>query len=224
MGARDGFVLPDRDAVSPDRRRSMTSPNTREAILAAASELYADRGYDAVSMRDVAAAVAIQPASLYHHFKDKDALILAALEHVFSARAAPARDILLEDRPPGKRLDAFIDWLVRLYFDDAAFARLTIRGLLDGNDERKAYLATTVIDSVFAPLSQLISELSAAVDPGLTAASIISLIVGHSQVASTFVHLPRKLRALGEADALSAHIKGFVRRSLGLSNPSEAAP
>ena len=104
----------------------MTSVNTREAILAAASALYGNRGYDGVSMRDVAAAVAIQPASLYHHFKDKDALILAALEHVLSAKAAIGREILLKPEAPEQRLNAFVDWLVRLFFDDAAFARMTI--------------------------------------------------------------------------------------------------
>ena len=202
----------------------MTNVSTREAILAAASALYAERGYDGVSMRDVAAAVAIQPASLYHHFKDKDALILAALEHVFAARAAPARDILLENQPPDRRLDAFIDWLVRTYFEDAVFARLAIRGSLDGDDQRKAYLARTVIEGVFAPLSQAIAELSDAVDPDLTAASVLSLVAGHYQLSSTFVHLPRELRALSQVDSLSAHVKDLVRRLLGLSNRSEAAP
>jgi len=202
----------------------MTSPNTREAILAAASALYADRGYDAVSMRDVAAAVAIQPASLYHHFKDKDALILAALEHALAAKAAPARDILLDKRPPEQRLDAFLDQLARMFFDDAVFARLTLRGMLEGADQRKAYLARTVIDSVFTPLSRLIAELSGAVDPDLAAASILSLVIGHTQLASTFVHLPRELRTLGQVDAFSAYIRDFVRRSLGLPRRLEAAP
>jgi AcrR family transcriptional regulator len=201
----------------------MASMSTREAILSAASVLYAERGYDGVSMRDVAAAVAIQPASLYHHFKDKEALILAALEHVLAARAAPARDILLENQPPGQRLDGFIDWLVRIFFEDAVFARSVIRGVLDGNDRRRAYLAKTVIDRVFARLSQLISELSDSVDPDLTAASIFSLVVGHYQLASTFIHLPRELSALSQVDAISAHIQDFVRRSLGLPNRLEAA-
>ena len=111
-----------------------------------------------------------------------------------------------------------------MFFEDAVFARMTIRGALDGNDQRRAYLAKTVIDGVFAPLAQLIAELSDAVDPGLTAASILSLVAGHYQLASTFVHLPRELRALSQAGALSAYIKGLVRRSLDLAQPSEPAP
>ena len=202
----------------------MRSVDTHEAILVVAAAMYAERGYDGVSMRDIATAVAIQPASLYHHFKDKDALILAALEHVLSAKAAPGRDILLTQQAPEQRLNAFIDWLARLFFDDPAFARITIRGALDGDDQRRAYLAKTVIDGVFAPLSQLIAEMSDGVDPGPTAASIISLVVGHYLLASTFVHLPRELRALRQVDAFSAYIQDFVRRSLGLPRRLESAP
>jgi AcrR family transcriptional regulator len=201
----------------------MTSQNTREAILAVASSMYADRGYEAVSMRDVAAAVAIQPASLYHHFKDKDALVLAALEHVFASKAAPAQDILRENRAPDQRLDAFIDWLARILFDDLTFARLVHRELLDGTDERLERLATTVFDEVFTLLSKLISELSNAVDPDFSASSILALVVGHHQLASSLSRLPKGVRGLGQADAIGEHIKEFVRRSLGLSPRAEAA-
>ena len=76
----------------------------------------------------------------------------------------------------------------------------------------------------FAPLSRVIAELADAVDPDLTAASILSLVAGHYQLSSTFVHLPRELRALSQVDSLSEYVKDFVHRSLGLSNPSEAAP
>jgi AcrR family transcriptional regulator len=202
----------------------MTGLRTREAILAAAAELYADRGHDAVSMRDVAAAVAIQPASLYHHFKDKDALVLAALERVLAAKAAVGRDHLLDERPPIQRLDAFLDGLVRLLFEDPIFGRLAVRGLIDRNVEREAYLAKTVVDSIFAPLSQLISELTDAVDPDLTAASILSLVTGHYLLASIFVHLPRELQAHNQVDAVSAYIQNFVRRLLGLPSRLETAP
>lgn len=198
--------------------------STSEAILAAAAALYADRGHDAVSMRDVAAAVGIQPGSLYNHYKDKDALVLAVLEHALADWAAMGRDVLLAKQPPAERLDAFIDGLVRLFFEDPFFGRLILRGLIDRNEQREAHLAKTVVDSVFAPLSQLISELSDTVDPDLTAASILSLVTGHYQLASIFIHLPRELRALSQVDASSAYIRAFVRRLVGLPRRPETRP
>jgi AcrR family transcriptional regulator len=43
--------------------------DTRTAILDVSARLYADLGYSAVSMRDVAGVVGVTSANLYHHFK-----------------------------------------------------------------------------------------------------------------------------------------------------------
>ena len=45
--------------------------STKERILREALNLFSVRGYDAVSLRDIAAAVGIKESSLYNHFKNK---------------------------------------------------------------------------------------------------------------------------------------------------------
>ena len=50
-----------------------------ERICTAALEHFAQRGYDGASLSEVAEAVGIRKASLYAHFKNKDALFLEAL-------------------------------------------------------------------------------------------------------------------------------------------------
>ncbi len=45
--------------------------NTRDKILREALTLFSSRGYDAVSVRDIARAVGIKESSLYNHFKNK---------------------------------------------------------------------------------------------------------------------------------------------------------
>lgn len=52
----------------------------REDIIAAAAEVLRYNGYDATTMKDIAARVNLTAASLYHHFKNKDFLLLAVLE------------------------------------------------------------------------------------------------------------------------------------------------
>lgn len=54
--------------------------STKEKIIAASLELFSQRGYDGVSMRDIAAAVGIKGASIYNHFKGKEAIFEAILE------------------------------------------------------------------------------------------------------------------------------------------------
>lgn len=53
---------------------------SREAILLAAADVLQRNGYESTTMKDIAAAVNLTAASLYHHFRNKDALLLAVLE------------------------------------------------------------------------------------------------------------------------------------------------
>ncbi|WP_080798083.1 TetR/AcrR family transcriptional regulator [Arabiibacter massiliensis] len=63
--------------------------DTRERIVAAAFELFAERGYHAVSVRDIAAAVGVKDASLYNHFPGKQGIFDAVLaEQLERTRAA----------------------------------------------------------------------------------------------------------------------------------------
>lgn len=53
---------------------------SRHAIIWAAADVLRRNGYDATTMKDIAAEVNLTAASLYHHFRNKDALLLAVLE------------------------------------------------------------------------------------------------------------------------------------------------
>lgn len=53
---------------------------SREEIIVAAADVLQRSGYEATTMKDIAAAVNLTAASLYHHFRNKDALLLAVLE------------------------------------------------------------------------------------------------------------------------------------------------
>jgi AcrR family transcriptional regulator len=55
--------------------RHYSDSETKNEILNAATELFAFRGYSAVSMKDVASKVGIKPASIYHYYEGKDALM-----------------------------------------------------------------------------------------------------------------------------------------------------
>uniref|UniRef100_UPI003341BC2D TetR/AcrR family transcriptional regulator n=1 Tax=Gemmatimonas sp. TaxID=1962908 RepID=UPI003341BC2D len=49
---------------------------TRQAILDAARELFVAEGVEATTMRAIAAKIGYTPTAIYHHFRDKDALIV----------------------------------------------------------------------------------------------------------------------------------------------------
>ncbi len=60
----------------------------RARILAAARELIAERGYDGITMRDLARASRVSVPTLYDLFGGKQALLLGELEHTFAAVVA----------------------------------------------------------------------------------------------------------------------------------------
>ncbi|KAB1937195.1 TetR/AcrR family transcriptional regulator [Micromonospora sp. ALFpr18c] len=55
------------------------NPGTREAILDAARAAFAERGFDAASIRAIAAAAGVDPALVHHYFGNKDQLFLTAM-------------------------------------------------------------------------------------------------------------------------------------------------
>jgi AcrR family transcriptional regulator len=73
------------------RPKNADGQRTRQAILAAALELFADKGYFGTSLRDVATAVGVRESALYNYFKSKEALfdaLILAHEHSKSQRLA----------------------------------------------------------------------------------------------------------------------------------------
>jgi AcrR family transcriptional regulator len=66
------------------KRRSQAerSEGTRAALLAAARELFAVRGYDAVAAAEIVAAAGVTRGALYHHFGGKPELLDAVYEQM----------------------------------------------------------------------------------------------------------------------------------------------
>jgi AcrR family transcriptional regulator len=68
-------------------RREREKAETRQRILDAARELFATRGYDAVTMRSIAEKIEYTATALYFHFEDKEALLGALCTEDFLAFA-----------------------------------------------------------------------------------------------------------------------------------------
>ena len=80
----------------------------REDILWAAAEVLHRNGYDATTMKDIAAQVNLTAASLYHHFKNKDFLLLNVLEVGLDLTIEKLEDIVNLDQPCADKLGEMI--------------------------------------------------------------------------------------------------------------------
>src|SRR5687768_482705 len=61
------------------RPRNADGQRTRQAILDAALDLFAQKGYFGTTLRDVASAVGVRESALYNYFASKDALFDALI-------------------------------------------------------------------------------------------------------------------------------------------------
>ena len=71
---------------------------SREDILTAAANVLHRRGYEATTMKDIAAEVNLTAASLYHHFRNKDTLLLAVLENGIDLVTQQLEPVLQSDQ------------------------------------------------------------------------------------------------------------------------------
>ncbi len=70
--------------------RQQQKERTRREILAAAKRLFAERGYEASTMRTIAAQAGISAGAIFVHFKDKVALLVATLTDVIDGELEKA--------------------------------------------------------------------------------------------------------------------------------------
>jgi AcrR family transcriptional regulator len=73
---------------------------TRTTLIESAIRLFAERGYDAVSTRDIADLAAANIGSIAYHFGGKPGLRLASVEHVIANIAATIGPAFLRPLPP----------------------------------------------------------------------------------------------------------------------------
>jgi TetR/AcrR family transcriptional regulator, cholesterol catabolism regulator len=91
-----------------ERRRPDDSRDRRQEILAIAAGLFAKRGFDGVSVREIADAAGIMGGSLYHHFASKKEIYLEVHSAALS-RAAEMVQIAYEKLDdPWERLEAAV--------------------------------------------------------------------------------------------------------------------
>jgi TetR/AcrR family transcriptional regulator, regulator of autoinduction and epiphytic fitness len=111
-----------------------------DAIVQAVNRLLAEKGFDAMTVDEVAANVGIAKASLYKHFSSKEELAAAAMVHVMQ-RAQAFLNSLPADAAPIANLRAAARWMMALKLagemPSLPSQNSTLRATLMGN---KAYM------------------------------------------------------------------------------------
>lgn len=85
--------------TEPTGRRERKKAQTRRSLADAALELFLDRGYDQVGVKDVAEAADVSVTTLFKHFPSKEALVFDQDDDIEAALVAAVRE-----RAPGQSI------------------------------------------------------------------------------------------------------------------------
>ncbi|MEO8970757.1 MAG: TetR/AcrR family transcriptional regulator [Ktedonobacteraceae bacterium] len=89
--------------------------SVRDAIRAAAVQLFSEYGYHAAPLRDIARIAGIQAASIYYHYANKEALLVEIMETYMLLLNSNLERILREQTQPLPRLHEAIANHIRLH-------------------------------------------------------------------------------------------------------------
>lgn len=120
--------------------RTAEGEATRQRLYEAAIDLFGERGYEAATLRDVAARAGVSPGLLYRYFPNKRAVVLALYDELSEAFAGKARVL-----PPGRWRARFVHAL-ELSLKTLGPHRVTLRALapmMVGDVEEGAFAEST---------------------------------------------------------------------------------
>jgi TetR/AcrR family transcriptional repressor for divergent bdcA len=118
--------------VTTKKVRSRGRPRSfdPDEAVATAQHLFHARGYDAVSVADVTAALGINPPSFYAAFGNKAGLYTRVLDHWVRTAAIPFEALLRPDRPVAECLAAVLEEAARRYAADPSSDTASAGGCL----------------------------------------------------------------------------------------------
>ena len=123
-----------RERSYTESSRADRKEKTRRALLDAALALVGERGFAALSLRELAREAGITPAAFYRHFANLDELGLVLVEESFGALGSMLRDARAERTPPEHLIDASVDVLARHVRENRAHFRFVSRELAGGHN------------------------------------------------------------------------------------------
>ncbi len=153
---------------------------TREDILEAAAQVFRQKGFHGASMQDIAEAVNLQKASLYHHVSSKQEILLALLDHALELLFERISAISTQNIPADEKLQEMIraylqiltentDLSAVLLFEHRSLERKQHARHVPNRDKFEALWRDVVAEGVSAKIFKCD-------DPALTTRAILGIL------------------------------------------------
>lgn len=178
-----------------DSKKSQTCDGLAR-ILEVAEQLFAARGYDAVSIQDIADAATVSKANVFHHFGSKEKLYFSVLNTACGNAAQRLDELERHGQPIGTRLARFATEHLDDLHEHQAVTRLILRELLNDGSNQGSAMANQVFGDKFARFVAILGEaqkrgeLRRDLDPALVATLLIGANVFFFQAREVLRHFP----------------------------------
>jgi len=192
-------------------------------ILNESVPLFAQYGFSGVSIRQVAKAVGISIAALYHHFPDKKTLYLKSIEYAFADKAEGLTEVNNSSGTKEEKLKLFIVRFTELMSADANFRLLLQRELLEADSSRLQLLAKQVFKEQFQNVLELAKDISPECDPHLMAISIVGLILFHLETTPIRMYLPEGREEYNKPEVIAEHVYLLLTQGILKNGVSECS-
>lgn len=170
----------------------MTNPKLR--ILETAEQLFAIKGFDGVTVREIAEQAHVNVAMINYYFRNKDGLYLGIVESYLEAISAELEKVLRQETDPRQRIKLFIKCYIEFLFPKSQTAHLFFRfDWQDGTDIERfvsKYFAKNQVLLVQTIREGIEAGYFIPVDPQLTVVSLLGMILWHFAGAPIFTRIP----------------------------------
>jgi TetR/AcrR family transcriptional regulator len=202
-------------------------PTGARSILCAATELFAQEGFESVSVGAIAERAGVSKANVFHHFSSKEALILAVMREISLPHAQFAEALLAETDTCADKLRRLIAFEIIDMFENRQQMQLVLREIVDHSREEVRALAQQVFYRNFRATVALFEqgqqsgEFCRDFDPAVAA-----MILGGAN--HLFFHYSEILRGLAETKRIKTaeNFASQIFRILlnGIVAPAAAEP
>lgn len=150
MATLTAKVLPARQPAKRDAAAS------RERILLAATQEFAEKGYDGARVDEIARISQLNKNALYHYFGSKEQLFTAVLERAYAMIRDRQSDLSIRGMNPVEGMRRLVEFTAHIWVDMPEFNKLLASENLH---EARHVKQSEIIPSMYNPLMDTIKEL-----------------------------------------------------------------
>jgi AcrR family transcriptional regulator len=150
-----------------------------EHLLSVAARVFADQGYHATTMRELARATGMSLAGMYYYVQGKDQLLFLVQERSFQQVLAGANAALAEGATPAERVTRFIEHHVGFFASHMSEMKVLsheARSLTKARLDKITRLKRRYVDLLTGLIAQLEPDGTARLDPRLAAYGLFGMM------------------------------------------------